>query len=338
VLLTHANADVDAVASVLGFAELLSRTRGGAIKALFPEGVGREARRLLMPLEKLAEIRVVRSNSDIGMPPRAADVCIVLDTASRNQLRKAQAVLQGCSRIVLIDHHSEGDLAQIADIAIVDPFASSTSEIVLLIAHKLGVTLSPDTLTALIAGVVSDTKRFSHGVSPETFLLIAWALSSGGSYRNALELLRHEAPPSARIARLKCLSRLVIMRGDQLYVCISHVGAYESECASTLIGIGCDAAFVASDDKSTKSVRVVFRAKSGFVEGVGDVYSSILSTLVKRFGGGLGGHKQAGGVLLKTRDRLSVVCELIRVVRSVLEDRVGRVEELREEPKCSDGP
>ncbi|RLG75888.1 MAG: hypothetical protein DRO12_04980 [Thermoprotei archaeon] len=334
--MTHARGDVDAVASSIGMTFMLKALGAKNITILFPEGVTLEARKLISYVDIAdANILFVKKQDTCYSRMLTDSTCIVLDTADSNQLRAVQDGISLCRYVVVVDHHAHGDMARRANLVLIDKNSSSTSELILELLRTLNGTLSYNStvLECLLAGVLSDSRRFLHNVSPRTFELVSWALTKGAKYSKALELLRTEVPPSARIAKLKCLARACIMKIDTLYLCISHVGAYEADCANSLIALGCDAAFVFSEDKSAKAVRLVFRSNTEFLNKFGSVYESVIRSILKELGGSAGGHEQAGGALLKIRK----VEEGVHVLISVLKKALGtELVPLKEHRVCGD--
>jgi len=329
VVLTHSNADVDAVASAYGISYLLKHLGMDPerVKIFVPESIALEARDLASRCREATGIDIVAvRRSDTSLIVREAqsvDLCIVVDTASSTQLKMLSTFVESCRDLVVIDHHASGDLVKSARtrISIVDPERSSTSEIVAELMELHGVRPISIIATALLAGIVYDTKRFLRG-SSRTFLLVSKLLEYGGDYGAALSIAssRQREPDSARPARIKCVLRHrgFRVRKCDAYIAISAVGAYESVCASMLLGMGYDIAIVLTDDEVLRATRIVFRAREQALDRCGiDVYRDILRKLVDAFGGGGGGHPTAGAVVVMNRDIDAVAKQLIDILTTM---------------------
>jgi len=234
----------------------------------------------------------------------------------------------------VIDHHEEHNVE--SELKLVDPGASSTSELVFELATELGIELPRELLEALLAGIVFDTRRFLRA-TPRTLRNVAKIIEYGADYQKSLSLTSVPRPQHQRIARIKCMLRhrgfrARIASGD-IFIALSEVGAYESDCANTLISIGYDVAFVLSEDDVLRAVRVVYRAREDVITKLGlDIYNSILAKLVEKLGGGGGGHRAAGAAILRIRSCSDAGRELIRTLVEVFKD--GFVE--LAEPRVAD--
>ncbi len=298
---------------------------------LIPESISLEARRIAEVCSSLGiELRTVRKSDRV---PSGFDLCILADTASIDQIKMLRAVVDECKHIVVVDHHEERGIPSEKTLELVDPGASSTSELVFELARELSIELPCELLEALLAGMVFDTRRFLRA-SPRTFRNAAEILERGAMYQRALSLTAVPKPQHQRIAKIKCILRHRGFRAsigsEQLFIALSEVGAYESECANTLLGIGYDIAFVFSEDDVLRAIRVVYRAREDVLLRLGlEIYGSILSKLVERFGGGGGGHRAAGAAILRTRDSDEVGRALIKVLATFFKDGFAELAESR---------
>lgn len=106
---------------------------------------------------------------------------VVLDT-HRPSLVECQELLEATDRIAVIDHHrkSEENIEN-ATLAYMEPYASSTSE---LVTEILQYSLEKKTIIkfeaeALLAGITVDTNRFSVKTGVRTFEAASWLRRSG---------------------------------------------------------------------------------------------------------------------------------------------------------------
>ena len=95
---------------------------------------------------------------------------VTCDCASLDRLASLAGNAVRAKTLIWIDHHvtNEG----LGSIPIVDPDATSTSELVWRLVRRLGGEVSIDTAKCLYAGLVTDTGRFQYeAVRPETLRL-----------------------------------------------------------------------------------------------------------------------------------------------------------------------
>ncbi len=333
VVLTHSNADVDAVAASCAIARALRELGSREVRVLVPEGIAVDARECSrLCVEKIGiSIEVVRRSESI--PNRGADLCVIVDTATMVQLKNLALLVDRCRACAIIDHHRERGKFRNVVLEYVDPSASSSSELVYELCKKLGVPVDQYTATMLIAGIIFDTRRFARA-TPRMFRVLAELMEIGGSYSEAMQLSapKHGVGRGAKIARIKCILR---HRGfhdkrSDLYIAVSQVGAYESQCANLLLSIGYDVAVVATEDDALKATRLVFRAKEDAVSKAAlDVFNALLKPLVDKFGGGGGGHRVAGAAVVMRRSVDEVLRELGKVLREFFGDSLREIAEER---------
>lgn len=271
-VVVHRHADPDAVASAAFF------WRAGAVPYA-PGGLSSLGRRVA---------------ESVGMEFREGPIeeewMIIVDTASSSQLPGVDLTKEYCR----VDHHAQGDLKP----CLVDPEASSTSEIVSLLARELGVELDERMARALMLGIYVDSKGFKLS-RPQTFSAMEY-LSEFAKLSDALKMLPSEKEEDlgTRIAKLKACERLTYRKVKDYIIAVTRVGANEGAVLRTLIQcIGADAAFVVREGK--EELRVYARASPRLTK-LGINLAEFLSALAEEFGGRGGGHPGAAGAVLPT--------------------------------------
>jgi nanoRNase/pAp phosphatase (c-di-AMP/oligoRNAs hydrolase) len=219
--------------------------------------------------------------------PSDVDLYVLADVASLSQVPP----LRG--RYFKIDHHHVGD--EIPGIVVQRP---SCTEIALKLAEEAGVELTPEVAKLAALGIYADTVRLKRA-DAETLRLLAKLLEkTGGTLGDLIREEERAEEPQRVVALLKGMKRLEAYRSSLGVICISHVGAYESDVASLLLSIGCNIALVAS--RKEDGVHVVMRSR-GF-----DV-----ATLAKSLGTG-GGHKEAAVAIIRENVTKSQLPSLLR--------------------------
>ncbi len=288
-LVTHKNADPDAVSSAIALyfmlKQLLPPDRN--IHLCFPQDVSTVSRRLLEVAETCIGTRITyeRECTRINIGNYSL---IVLDTANPTQLNCFGKYLEDPSNVIVIDHHRTGTLKDRATLYIGGEDYSSTAEIVTYVIQPIlteGVSGSVETgciATLLMSGIIYDTRRFLKA-GPYTFYAMSILQRAGGDYASALSLLEKEADKSQRMAVLKACQRLILEETCGFLVAGTHVGSFESAVARTLVNIGADVAIVLSDKKDY--TRIALRSRDGTID-----VSEFASWLSSKFGGiGSGG-------------------------------------------------
>lgn len=310
VIVSHANADLDAIASALLARRLLERL--GAAAGFRSEGISELSREAL----RLLEI-------DLGEAGEA-EACLVVDASNRAQLGAAWEACSSTGLIALIDHHARGSLAEAASAAFIDGSAGSTAEILVEAISLLGASLSGREATLAALGIASDTRMFLRPGS-RTFwamsVLQAWGCDYDLVVRTLSEKKRKRSEQLPyRMAMLKALSRLRVGKAcEDLAVGATHVSSYESDASSALISLGADVVVVLADKETgyRASVRVSDRAVRR-----GITASAIALYLAEKMGGEGGGHERVAMAHLPGEAEPE---SLTGNIFSLLQGRVGRM-------------
>ncbi|HEX2089209.1 MAG TPA: bifunctional oligoribonuclease/PAP phosphatase NrnA [Actinomycetota bacterium] len=163
-LACHINPDPDAIGSMLGLALWLKSERKEVVCSWGND-----------PLQRPRWLSVL-SGSDLIVEPHSfpskPEVMVALDTASADRLGPLGTNAEAAECVIVIDHHRTNP--GFGSILVLDPDASSTSEMVFRLIRSAGGTLTPEIAACLYAGIVTDTGRFQYeSTSPETHRVAA---------------------------------------------------------------------------------------------------------------------------------------------------------------------
>jgi nanoRNase/pAp phosphatase (c-di-AMP/oligoRNAs hydrolase) len=202
VVLTHATADFDSLASAVGLAKLWSAeslantnsntTNTADANAAFdsashfptfvvlPRGAHPAVQKFLSLHKHLFPIRSLKSlPSDLSGLNRLA----LCDAQRRDRLGPAENLLQYAKRITVVDHHIDQDSDIPATDYVVDHVGSVSTMIaerLMKAEHNVHVTEAESTLLAL--GIHADTGSLTFdSTTPRDAMALAWCLSQGAS-------------------------------------------------------------------------------------------------------------------------------------------------------------
>ena len=287
VVLGHHNADPDVIGAAQGVKELVTVLRPGSeVEIILPDDVSSLSRAVASSLGiEISEATTVAE----------PDTYIVVDTGSLNQLGVYEQVLRETeANIVFIDHHiHDHEIAEFSDLYLLEPGASSTSEIVYRIMRHHSVKPSESTAKALLSGMAFDSRHFSMG-GAETFRGAAELLDIVGDISGLKDLLTSPMEYSEKVARLKAGQRAEVALYGRWAVVFSHLGSYQSSGARALISLGADLAAVGGEEKG--EVRVSLRSTNEFSVLTGVHLGDLASQLGAEFSGSGSGHPTAAGV------------------------------------------
>ncbi len=304
-VLSHQNSDPDAVASVVVLSEVLSQL-GANARAGAADDVATIARGLLKVFGREIEVN----------PSLDVDLVVLVDTSSFQHLGKfGEKVSEAAPRLAVIDHHKPvEETRQVASLHFVREDFASEAELIFELTKELGVNLTPEQASLLLAGIVSDTGHFRLA-KPVTFGAVDALLKAGADYERVMEAL---APPddlSKRVAMLKAAGRSKLRRIHGNLVVFSELGSFEGDAAGLLVRIGADVAFVGSEEKG--GFRISGRARQEQVKVKGLHLGELMEILGKRFKGAGGGH--AGAASMRGEGKLEdVTKELYKALEKIL--------------------
>lgn len=283
VLLTcHRKPDIDSIASLFVFSELLP----GAAVAVTAEKD--ESARSLMEFLGMQAGGI--EETDLS----SFDGLVVLDTSSgvlAPAAKKARVLL-------LIDHHQAQGRDISADIEIIDENAPATSEIVggLLCESGMLESISKKAAFALSCGIVFDTARFKSA-RKETFAVLARLMERAeADYEQIRNCAEPERKRDERLAILRGFQRTEIYETNGYIIATSNVGSGAGEVA-TMLAEAAHAAFVAEWKEMEKETRISARAGKEFKLPLNE----IAANAAEKLGGKGGGHRKAAGLSVKNR-------------------------------------
>jgi nanoRNase/pAp phosphatase (c-di-AMP/oligoRNAs hydrolase) len=294
ILLVHRAADLDAVSSALALRRGLEKLNPEITLSLaVPDRTNRAVRQFYPDLS--IEIN----------PVLDCDFLVILDT-STPELLKPVVVEDFGGEIFLVDHHAPNHLLPLARHSLVDPGASSTSELVLRILDGLGVELDAEIKKSLLLGILSDTRVLR--IAPASVVKTVGQLLSGLEefYNQVVPKLLRVQDRSERIAHLKAASRMEVRSIGRYLVALSRVGSHSATAASALISLGADCAIVGGKDGGKTKISV--RGSEAFLTETGTHLGRDVAGELGRLLGGTGGGVRGAGAV-EVEGELELVIE-----------------------------
>ncbi len=282
----HVRPDADALGSALGLAATLDAL--GKACVVYSEGGVPPMLAFLEGKERVVD----------RIPPGGAfDATFVMDAAAR-ELVPALPSREQTGAVVIVDHHAAHD--GFGDLAVREIDACATGEVVLRMAHDLGLSPVPRAAAQPIyAAIVADTGGFRYaGTRADTHLLAAELLAQGvDPWKVASSLFERWQP--ARMSLIGEVLRAMTLEADGTIAFVSVDRAMMARARATddmiegmvnygrmLDGVRVAILLWEPTGKAGTEVKVSLRAGEG-----GDV-----SRLAVALGGG--GHRSAAGASL----------------------------------------
>lgn len=196
-VVTHTRPDGDAIGSSTALKSFLTVCRAKEARVVTANGLPDTLSFLLDEKESSELLRHDTMPEQTESWVKSSDLIVALDFNTFSRTDSLQELLnESCARKVLIDHHLDPD-TDAFDICISDAGVSSTCELLfwLLMAMK-NVSGEPGSLpapalTALMAGMTTDTNNFANSVYPSTLEMASLLLGAGVDRDWILDRLYH---------------------------------------------------------------------------------------------------------------------------------------------------
>lgn len=288
VILTHENADFDALASLLGAWKLYP----DAVPVL-PRRLNRNLRRFLTLYEE--EMPFVRFED---LSPQPIEQAIVVDTQTFVRPKGMGAH----TRVRIIDHHP---LSRELPTNMTFSGEETGATVTLLIEQisEAGIPLSPIEATLLLLGIYEDTGSLSYSTTPRDVRCAAWLMERGANLSVVNEFLRYPLTEAQRqlYTQLERNSQTYEFAGRSVVVATATASGYTEEI-STLAHklrdlLEPDALFLLV--KLNDRIQIVARSTGEALD---------VAEIAAHFGGG--GHNQAAAAAIHGQS-LDEVCSAL---------------------------
>ncbi len=285
VLLCHHNADPDAIGAAFAFQNLLKQLRPN-IKTEIGAAAGPS---------KLSKAVIENITVELTKNPQIekADLVVLLDTNTLQQLNEWASRINPNQPILLIDHHAPHPETQsISTLSVTDETASSTCEIVYRLFKQAKINPSLESAKGLFLGIAFDSRHFILA-SSETLKTVA-EITQTVNPQETLPILSLPMDYSERVARLKTAGRLKTVKINKWLIVFSHVSNFQASAARGLVALGAHVAVVAGQKQD--GIQASFRASYDFHTKTGIHMGTDLAAPLGKFLGGMGGgHSVSAG-------------------------------------------
>ncbi|NNV07303.1 DHH family phosphoesterase [Geobacillus sp. C56-T2] len=282
-IMGHKYPDMDALGAAIGILKVVQSNQKEGFIVIDPAKTDAGVQRLLEEMKKQADLWSRCLKPEQALELVTEDTLLIVVDTHRPSLVIEERLLYRTDHIVIIDHHRRGEEFIEAPLLVyMEPYASSTSELVteLLEYQPRRMKLSMLEATALLAGIVVDTKSFTLRTGSRTFDAASYLRSQGADTVLVQKLLRESV--ANYVKRAKLIERatidergIAIARGDEHEV---HDQVLIAQTADTLLTLsGVVASFVISR-RADGTVGISARS-------LGDVNVQLI---MERLGGG--GH------------------------------------------------
>lgn len=242
----HRNTDIDAIGAAAGVICIARKL--GKDAHIVTDVQTTLALPLIEMLRKKPEYEgVFITEQDALLIADGRSLLVVVDTNRPDQV-ETRALLDSVRRIAVIDHHRRAaDYIDPVALNLHEPYASSAAE---LTTELLQYTADPQDIlpeeaTALLAGIVLDTKNFSLRTGSRTFEAAAFLRRGGADTVEVKKLFQNDLPSA--LSRYKILQAARLYRSEIAIAALDEAAdrAIASQAADELLNIsGITSSFV----------------------------------------------------------------------------------------------
>ncbi|MCU0521064.1 MAG: CBS domain-containing protein [Anaerolineae bacterium] len=304
IILTHENADFDAIASLLA----AHRLYPGALP-LLPHRVNRN----VMAFLSLYGPGLPFLQQDELPRARAVQRVILVDTAKLTPVRGVDPV---DAQVLVIDHHPTPEVSQPAWQFQVEALGATTTLLTEAISTRL-VPISPAEATLMLAGIYEDTGNLTYAsTTPRDLRAAAWLIDQGADLEIANEFLEHPLTPAqqAIYESLGAHMETLVIGGHPVILSWAVSPPDTEEEISTLAHklrnlLEPSALFILVQIGG--NVQMVARSATDDIN---------VAAVAERFGGG--GHDRAAAALIRNQSAFGLANELRDLLPGFVQPRV----------------
>lgn len=243
---------------------------------------------------------------DIG-----SNAVLVIVDVNRPSITECPELFGKCKSIVVLDHHRQSsEIIENATLSYVEPYASSTCEMVSEILQYTtdNVKIRPEEADSMYSGIMVDTDNFTQKTGVRTFEAAAFLRRNGADVTRVRKLFREEA--NEYRARADAVSQAEIYRN---YYAISVCEA--EDCASPTV-VGAQAANELLNIKGIKASFVFTYYNNQVFISARSIDELNVQVVMEKLGGG--GHMSVAGAQLSE----TTVMDAIEALKGTLDTMI----------------
>ncbi|WP_417898445.1 DHH family phosphoesterase [Bacillus haimaensis] len=205
IIMGHRYPDMDAIGAAIGIAKVAELNQKDSFIVLNQNEMDAGIQRLLSELKSHDELweKIVSPEEAYDMATN--DTLLVVVDTHKPSLVIEERLLNKIEDVVVIDHHRRGeDFIEDPLLVYMEPYASSTAELVteLLQYQPKRIKITMLEATALLAGIIVDTKSFTVRTGSRTFDAASYLRSQGADTILVQKLLKENLERFVKRAKL----------------------------------------------------------------------------------------------------------------------------------------
>jgi cyclic-di-AMP phosphodiesterase len=258
VIMGHKNPDMDSIGSAIGILKVAQANEKNGFIVYDPSGDNSGVTKLVNLIEKNNDLSTWFVDVESAMEIMTRNTLLVIVDTHKPSLLIEDRLLNKTEKVVVIDHHRRAEeFIKDPTLVYMEPYASSTAELVTELLEYQPKTLKLNMIesTALLAGIIVDTKYFTLRTGSRTFDAASYLRSKGADTVLVQKLLKEDL--DVYIRRSKLIEKAKFYKDGIAIVTANPGEKYDpiliAQTADTLLSMnGVKASFVISEREDEK--------------------------------------------------------------------------------------
>ncbi|SDZ65282.1 c-di-AMP phosphodiesterase, consists of a GGDEF-like and DHH domains [Evansella caseinilytica] len=194
-IMGHKNPDMDSIGSAIGMLKIVEANGKQGFIVLDPDDMNQSVGKLMEEIRKQENLANGFIAPEEAVEHATHDTLIVVVDTHRPSLVAEDRLLRRGEKIIVIDHHRRGEeFIEDAVLVYMEPYASSTAELVTELLEYQQNTPHLDVIesTALLSGIIVDTKSFAIRTGSRTFDAASYLKSKGADTTLVHKLMKED--------------------------------------------------------------------------------------------------------------------------------------------------
>lgn len=203
-IMGHKYPDMDAIGSAIGILKIAQMNQKESYVILNEHEIDSGVQKLLNEVKQKSDMYDYFISPQNALEMSMANALLVIVDTHKPSLVIEEKLVNKCDRIVVIDHHRRSEeFVQNPLLVYMEPYASSTSELVTeLLQYQPNRKIDILEATALLAGIIVDTKSFTLRTGSRTFDAASYLRAKGADTVLVQKFLREDIDTFIKRAKL----------------------------------------------------------------------------------------------------------------------------------------
>ncbi len=205
IIMGHKYPDMDAIGASIGILKVTQLNQQKGYIVVNPNEIDKGVKKLMDEIKKVDKLQSQFITPEAALDLATDDTLLVVVDTHKPSMVIEPKLLSHIENVVVIDHHRRGEeFIQHPILVYMEPYASSTSELVTELLEYQPKTGKIDMLeaTALLAGIVVDTKSFTLRTGARTFDAASYLRAHGADTVLVQQFLKEDVDTYIKRSKL----------------------------------------------------------------------------------------------------------------------------------------